>query len=80
MGRSSAASIQPAPRRFPGDVPNARSNAESTLSSIKRVFGDTLGSKTRAAQVYERLLRVIAYNIVCVVDSIFRVWRRCTGV
>jgi len=44
------------------------------------VFGDTLGSKTRAAQVYERLLRVIAYNIVCVVDSIFRVWRRCTGV
>jgi transposase len=48
-----------------------RSNAESTFSSMKRVFGDTLRSKLPAAQVNELLLKVIAHNIVCVVHSIF---------
>lgn len=48
-----------------------RSNAESAFSSIKRVFGDTLRSKIEDAQVNELLLKVIAYNIVCVVHSIF---------
>jgi hypothetical protein len=38
---------------------------------MKRVFGDTLRSKTPAAQVNELLLKVIAHNIVCVVHSIF---------
>lgn len=50
---------------------HARSNAESTFSSMKRVFGDTLRSKTLAAQTNELLLKVIAHNIVCVVHSIF---------
>lgn len=50
---------------------HARSNAESTFSAIKRVFGDTLRSKTTTAQVNELLLKVIAHNIVCVVHSIF---------
>lgn len=50
---------------------HARSNAESTFSSMKRVFGDTLRSKTVAAQTNELLLKVIAHNIVCVVHSIF---------
>jgi transposase len=36
---------------------HARSNAESTFSSMKRVFGDTLRSKTVAAQTNELLLR-----------------------
>lgn len=50
---------------------HARSNVESTFSSLKRVFGDTLRSKGLDAQVNELLLKVIAYNIVCVVHSIF---------
>jgi transposase len=48
---------------------HARSNAESTFSSMKRVFGDTLRSKTPAAQVNELLLKVIAHNIVCLIHS-----------
>lgn len=50
---------------------HARSNAESTFSSMKRVFGDTLRSKTVVAQTNELLLKVIAHNIVCVIHSIF---------
>jgi transposase len=48
-----------------------RSNAESTFSAMKRVFGDTLRSKNEDAQKNELLLKVIAYNIVTVVHSIF---------
>lgn len=50
---------------------HARSNAESTFSSMKRVFGDTLRSKTRVAQTNELLLKVIVHNIVCQVHSMF---------
>jgi transposase len=50
---------------------HVRSNAESTFSSMKRVFGDTLRSRGRAAQTNELLLKVIAHNIVCVIHSIF---------
>jgi transposase len=50
---------------------HARSNAESTFSSMKRVFGDTLRSKTPAAQINELLFKVITHNIVCVLHSIF---------
>lgn len=48
-----------------------RSNAESTFSSMKRVFGDTLRSKTRDAQNNELYLKVIVYNIVCLIHSMF---------
>lgn len=48
---------------------HARSNAESTFSSMKRVFGDTLRSKTRVAQTNELLLKVIVHNIVCLIHS-----------
>lgn len=48
-----------------------RSNAESTFSIMKRVFTDTLRSKTVEAQTNELLLMVIAHNIVCLVHSIF---------
>jgi transposase len=50
---------------------HARSNAESTFSSMKRVLGDTLRSKTVAARTNELLFMVIAHNIRCVVHSIF---------
>jgi transposase len=50
---------------------HARSNAESTFSGIKRVFGDSLRSKTRVAQVNELLLKVICWNITCLIHSIF---------
>jgi transposase len=48
---------------------HARSNVESTFSSMKRVFGDTLRSKTRVAQTNELLLKVIVHNIVCLIHS-----------
>jgi len=49
---------------------HARSNAESTFSGIKRVFGDSLRSKTRTAQTNELLLKVICWNITCLIHSI----------
>lgn len=48
-----------------------RSNVESTFSSMKRLLGDTLRSKRTEAQTNELLLMVIAYNITCMVHSIF---------
>jgi transposase len=63
---------------------HARSNAESVFSSMKRVFGDTLRSKTDAARKNELLMRAIAHNIVCLVHSIFELnvtvpgWSACT--
>jgi transposase len=50
---------------------HARSNAESTFSAMKRVFGDTLRNKGRVAQENELLLKVIAFNITCLIHSIF---------
>jgi transposase len=58
---------------------HARSNAESTFSAMKRVFGDTLRSKTPAAQTNELLFKVIAHNIVCVVHSIFELGVQVPG-
>ena len=48
-----------------------RSNSESSFSAIKRLFGEILRSKTLPAQVNELLLKVIAFNITCMVHSIF---------
>jgi transposase len=48
-----------------------RSNVESTFSAMKRVLGETLRSKGFEAQTNELLLKVIAYNITCMVHSIF---------
>ncbi len=46
-----------------------RSNAESTFSAIKRVFGDSVRSRTRIAQVNEVLLKVLAHNIRCLIHA-----------
>jgi len=48
-----------------------RSNAESTFSAIKRVFGDFIRSRTPVAQVNEVLLKVLAHNIGCLIHSIY---------
>jgi hypothetical protein len=46
-----------------------RSNAESTFSAIKRVFGDSVRSKTHVAQVNEVLLKMLAHNIRCLIHA-----------
>ncbi|MEA2571372.1 MAG: hypothetical protein QOI24_3373 [Acidobacteriota bacterium] len=48
-----------------------RSNAESTFSMMKRVFTETLRSKTTDAQTNELLLMVVAHNIRVLIHSIF---------
>jgi len=48
-----------------------RSNVESTFSMMKRVFTDTLRSKSYEAQVNELLLMVIAHNIRVLIHAIF---------
>lgn len=40
-----------------------RSNVEATFSSIKRVFGESLRSRGRVAQINEALLKVLCHNI-----------------
>lgn len=52
-----------------------RSNAESSVSAIKRKFGDAVRSKNWTAQVNEVLCKVIAYNICCVIMETF-----CLGI
>lgn len=49
---------------------HARSNVESTFSGIKRKFGSTVRSKDHVSQVNEVLLKVLAWNLSCVVHSI----------
>ncbi len=46
-----------------------RSNVEATFSAIKRVFGDTVRSKTKTAQINEVLLKALAHNIRCVIHA-----------
>jgi transposase len=40
-----------------------RSNVEATFSAIKRVFGDSVRSKTVVAQINEVLLKILCNNI-----------------
>lgn len=46
-----------------------RSNAESAFSAIKRVFGDSVRSKTQTAPINEVLLKALAHNIRCVIHA-----------
>jgi hypothetical protein len=43
---------------------------ESTFSAIKRVFGDSVRSKTRVAQANEVLLKILCHDIRCLVHAI----------
>ena len=47
-----------------------RSNVEATFSAIKRVFGDSVRSKIRTAQVTGVLLKVLCHNIRYLVHAI----------
>ncbi len=47
-----------------------RSNVETTFSMIKRVFGDSVRSKTPTAQKNEVLLKVLCHNIRCLIHAI----------
>jgi transposase len=47
-----------------------RSNVESTFSSMKRKFGDTIRSKSPVAQRNEALLKVLCHNLVCVIHEV----------
>jgi hypothetical protein len=46
-----------------------RSNVEATLSMIKRVFGDSVRSKTETACINEVLLKILAHNIRCLIHE-----------
>ncbi|MEY4744715.1 MAG: hypothetical protein RL272_660, partial [Candidatus Parcubacteria bacterium] len=48
-----------------------RSNVESTFSAIKRKFGGNLRSKKYESQRNELLCKILAYNLTCVVHSIY---------
>jgi transposase len=48
-----------------------RSNVESTVMMIKTKFGDSLRSKTDAAQRNETLAKVLCHNICCVISAVY---------
>lgn len=48
---------------------NKRSNIESTFSAMKKKLGETLKSKNRVAQENELLCKVIAYNIMVLIQE-----------
>jgi len=48
-----------------------RSNVESTFASIKRKLGDTLKSKNNTAQINELLCKIIAYNIIVLIQEMY---------
>ncbi len=46
-----------------------RSNVESTFSAVKRLFGDSLRSKTKAAMVNEVLCKLVAFNLTVLIHE-----------
>ena len=48
-----------------------RSNVESTISAVKKKFGECLKSKNHVAQVNELLCKLIAYNITVLIHEMF---------
>jgi hypothetical protein len=48
-----------------------RSNVETTMSMIKRKFGDYLRSKTDTALVNEALAKVLCHNLCWLIQSMF---------
>lgn len=48
-----------------------RSNVESTLSMMKRKFGDSLRSKTDVAMVNETLCKVLCHNLVVLIHEMY---------
>jgi transposase len=46
-----------------------RSNVESSISAVKRKFGDSVRSRTDTAMVNEVLCKVLCHNICCVIQE-----------
>ncbi len=46
-----------------------RSNVESTFSSIKRKFGDSVRSKSDKAMENEALCKILSHNICCCISA-----------
>ena len=46
-----------------------RSNVESTISAVKRKFGDSVRSKTDTAMVNEVLCKILCYNLTCLIQE-----------
>jgi transposase len=46
-----------------------RSNVESTISAVKRKFGDSVVSKTDAAMVNEVLCKLLCHNLTCLIQE-----------
>ena len=48
-----------------------RSLSETAFSTIKRLLGETIRSKTPIAQINEMLLKVLTHNIIVLIHAIF---------
>lgn len=46
-----------------------RSNVESTLSMVKRKFGDALRRKTDVAMINETLCKILCHNLVVLIHE-----------
>jgi hypothetical protein len=46
-----------------------RSNIESTISAVKRKFGDSVRSKTDVAMVNEVLCKLLCHNLTCLIQE-----------
>jgi transposase len=46
-----------------------RSNVESTISGIKRLFGEHVRSRTDTASKNEVLCKILCYNLTCLIHS-----------
>ncbi len=46
-----------------------RSNVESTFSAVKRLFGDSVRSKTPTAMLNEVLAKLVCFNLTCVIHE-----------
>jgi transposase len=48
---------------------HCRSNVESTVSMVKRKYGDSVRSKTETAMVNEVLCKLVCHNLCCLIQS-----------
>ena len=48
-----------------------RSNVESTFSAVKRLFGDSVMSKSDAGMVNEVLCKLLCHNIVVLIHEMY---------
>ena len=50
---------------------HVRSNVETTISSIKRLLGPVLRSRTDVGRINEVMLKLLAYNIIALIHAIY---------